>query len=110
MTFFSVARAQAVSSAEQNDVFTSTKGTSISSPIKVPRRPSFSGSEIGTNEVGNLPNERFSISIMGPDGRSLDCRLKKSHTIQKVLFTACKYFMVDFHRSVSFWSFCACEW
>lgn len=72
-------RAPATSSTE-NDVFTSTKG-----------------SEIGTNDVGKQANERFSISIKGPDGRSLDFRLKKSHTVQKVLLTACKYFMVDFH-------------
>ena len=46
---FSIARAQAASSAKQNDVFMSTKGTSISSPTKVP------GSEAGTNKAGDLP-------------------------------------------------------
>ena len=37
LSLFSVARAQAASSAEQNDVFTSAKGTSISSRTKILR-------------------------------------------------------------------------
>jgi len=79
---FFIARAQAASSAEQNDAFMSTKGTPISSPTKVP------GSEVGTNKAGDLPNKRFSISIRGPDSQSFDFRLKKTHTVHKVLLSA----------------------